>query len=42
MDVRSTHYNGERGFNLFRFDEMGPATLYESSMDSVSLRSKLG
>ena len=41
-DLRVLDYNGERGFNLFRFDEMGPATLYESSMGSMALRSKAG
>jgi hypothetical protein len=38
-DLHILDYNGERGFNLFRFDEMGPATLHESPMDS---RSKAG
>jgi hypothetical protein len=29
-DLRILDYNGQRAFQLFRFDEMGPATLYES------------
>jgi alpha-D-ribose 1-methylphosphonate 5-triphosphate synthase subunit PhnH len=30
-DLRVLDYNGQRAFNLFHFDEMGPATLYEAS-----------
>ena len=43
-DLRVLDYNGERAFHLFRFDEMGPATLYEAPADrmSATLRSKAG
>jgi hypothetical protein len=33
-DLRILDYNGQRAFQLFRFDEMGPATLYESAPDA--------
>jgi hypothetical protein len=32
-DLRVLDYNGGRAFHLFRFDEMGPATLYEAAAD---------
>jgi hypothetical protein len=43
-DLRILDYNGERAFHLFRFDEMGPATLYEATGESppAALRSKAG
>ena len=43
-DLRVLDYNGERAFNLFRFDEMGPATLYEAPADRMpaALRSTAG
>jgi hypothetical protein len=44
-DLRILDYNGERAFNLFRFDELGPATLYESPLDGTTpaaVRSKVG
>jgi hypothetical protein len=41
-DLRVLDYNGQRAFNLFRFDEIGPATLYESPEESMALRSKAG
>jgi hypothetical protein len=36
--LRILDFNGERAFNLFRFDEMGPATLYESPLDGTTPR----
>lgn len=36
-DLRILDYNGQRAFQLFSFDEMGPATLYESPADTPSV-----
>lgn len=43
-DLRVLDYNGQRAFQLFRFDEMGPATLYESTPDvpSTAARAREG
>ncbi len=35
-DLRVLDYNGQRAFQLFGFDEMGAATLYESPADRTS------
>ncbi len=35
-DLRVLDYNGQRAFQLFGFDEMGPAILYESPASAPS------
>ena len=43
-DLRILDYNGQRAFQLFRFDEMGPATLYEAAPDTkpAAVRAEAG